>query len=162
MWLCPWQDHGPKLTVIVLSAEVHTPMSHTICARSAASVTALLFALGLASSSCSGFSGEDAAFLDQGLNELHALANCYRRIKSKEFSSIKDCSEYARFHASIYRDIPQDDAGMAACGFSRAVLHYVLRDYPDSVRLTQTEAQRVEQDCGSLGQPLIGRPAPSH
>ena len=162
MWLCPRQDHGSKLTGIALSTEVHTPTPRTMCARSAASVTALLFALGLASSSCSDFSGEDAAFLDQGLNELHALANCYRRIKLKEFSSIKDCSEYARFHASIYRDIPQDDAGMAACGFSRAALQYVLRDYPESARLTQAEAQRVAHDCGSLGQPLIGRPAPSH
>jgi len=132
-----------------------------MCARSAASVTALLFALGLASSSCSVFSGDDAAFLDQGLNELHALANCYRRINSKEFSSIKDCSEYARFHASIYREIPQDDAGMAACGFSRAALQYVLRDYPDSVRQTKAEARRAAHDCGSLGQPLIVRTAPS-
>jgi hypothetical protein len=129
--------------------EMHTPMSRTMRPRSAASVTALIIALGLASSSCSGFSGEDAAFLDQGLNELHALANCYRRIKSKEFSSLKDCSEYARFHASIYRDIPQDDAGLAACGFSRAALQYVLRYYPDSVRLAQAEARHVEYDCGA-------------
>lgn len=50
---------------------------------------------------------------------------------------------------------------MAACGFSRAALQYVLRDYPESARLTQAEAQRVAHDCGSLGQPLIGRPVPS-
>jgi hypothetical protein len=110
------------------------------------SVILFLLPLSLSLSACS----IDPLF-DQGLSEPTALRNCYAKIRDGEHASIQDCSEYVRFHATLYTDIDQRYPEKAACAFSSYALQYASNYYQSKSKLIQKIKEQRTADCQTRG-----------
>jgi hypothetical protein len=106
------------------------------------SVIPFLLPLSISLSACS----IDPLF-DQVLSEPTALRNCYAKIRDGVHASIQDCSEYVRFHATLYTDIDQRSPEKAACAFSKYALNYAVRNYPSNPALIGSLIKQKTADC---------------
>lgn len=88
--------------------------------------------------------------LDQGLSEPMAIRNCYAAIRDGKHKSTKDCSEYARFHLTLYTEIDQSTPTRAACGFSQYRLDYARSMHPREKNLLSEAEKLRDEDCTGI------------